>query len=168
MNAIHTVLGLFALLIVYIICRKDKGTRKHRQWGRVYILNMVLLGITTFLVRDLRTGIGAYKVFMILSLIFIPAAIYPLVFRKHIKVWVVWHYIFMLYSFLFLLIASITLFIDDLRDFLMTFKIVESEANVVSRVLLWFLPFIIGTIWIFSKKRAYESKFRNLMMRPPK
>ena len=168
MNAIHTLLGFFALLAGFIICNKDKGTRKHRLWGRIYIFDMVLLTITTFVIRDLQTGIGAYRVFIILSLAFIPAAVYPLVFRKHIKVWVVWHYIFMLYSFLFLIIASATLFIDDLRDFLMTFKIIESEANVVSRVLFWFLPFIIGTIWIFSKKRAYESKFRNLMMRPPK
>lgn len=168
MDAIHTAIGLFAILAGFIICNKDKGTRKHRLWGRIYIFNMVLLGITTFLIKDLQHGIGAHKVFIILSLMFIPAAVYPLVFRKHIKIWVVWHYIFMLYSFLFLLIASITLFIDNLRDFLMTFKIIESEANVVSRVLFWFLPFIIGTIWIFSKKRAYESKFRNLMMRPPK
>ena len=168
MDAIHTTIGLFAILAGFIICYKDKGTRKHRLWGRIYVISLILLGITTFLFRDPRPGIGAYKMFIILSLLFIPAAVYPLVFRKYIKVWVVWHYTFMLYSFLFLLIASVTLFIDDLRDFLMTFKIIESEANVVSRVLFWFLPFIIGTIWIFSKKRAYESKFRNLMMRPPK
>ena len=168
MNVFHSILGLFAVLTGYIICRKNKGTTKHRLWGRIYIFNIVLLSITTFLMRDHHAGVGAYGVFLILSLAFIPAAVYPLVFRKYIKVWVVWHYIFMLYSFLFLLIASVTPFIDNLRDFLMTFKIIESEANVVSRVLFWFLPCIIGTIWIFSKKRIYESKFRNIMMRPPK
>ena len=168
MDAIHNAAGIFAILAGLIICKKDKGTGKHRLWGRFYILSMLLLGVTTFSTQGFQTGISAYKVFIIVSLLFIPAGIYPLIFRKHIKVWVVWHYTFMLYSFLFLMIGTVTLFIDDLRDFLMVFKIIESEANVVSRVLFWFLPFIVGTIWIFSKKRFYQIKFRNLMMRPPK
>ncbi len=168
MSIIHTSVVLIAIFAGLVICGKDKGTRKHRFWGKIYVFSVVLIIATAFMTQELQTRIGAYKIFIILSLLFIAAGFYPLFFRKRIKIWVVWHYTFMLYSFLFLLIAAVTHFIDYFRDFLISLRMIESEANVTSRVLFWFLPFIIGTVWIFSKKRFYESRFRNFMMRPPK
>lgn len=168
MAIIHTSLVIIAFFSGIIIFYSDKGTRNHRNIGKIYVAMAILLGPSTYFLENKNPGIGAYDAFISVTFIFSLAALYPLIFRKYIKIWVIWHYILMLYSFLFFLMASLTFFIDYFIELLLILKITEVEANIASRVVFWFLPIIIGTIWIFSKKRYYESKFRNVMMRPPK
>ncbi len=167
MAIVHTILVGIAFISGLFIFYSDKGTVPHKSTGKVYVLMAILLAPSTYLLENKSPGIGAYDLFMSVMLVFALAALYPLLFRSRIKVWVIWHYILMLYSFLFFLMASLTYFIDTVTNWLTIFRVTEVEANVISRGICWFLPIIIGTIWIFSKKRYYENKFRRLMMRHP-
>lgn len=169
MGHVETIFGLLVVILGLVVFYSEKGSSKHRMLGKLYIL--VLLGwcVLAYVHKNPVASIGSYLSFLFVGLSFMLSALYPLLLRKRIKVWVVWHYILMCYSVLFCFMSLITyLFIDDFIYFLMDQKVIESIANVIGRVVFWFIPFTVGTIWIFSKRRYYESKFRNMMMRHPK
>ena len=166
MALITSIIGFFTLLAGLVICFLDKGTKKHMFWGRVYSFSLLLLVVFSFILKKPNDFLGAYLIFLLISAILVVSSIVVLILRHGIKLWVVWHYILMLYSFLLLAIGICSVYLDHFTQLLTNQKMVESEANVVSRIIFWFLPFIIGTIWIFAKKRNYESKFMKKMMRP--
>ncbi len=167
MTIVHTILVGIAFITGLFIFYSDKGTASHRTIGKIYVLMSIVLAPSTYFLENKNPGIGAYDMFMMAMLLFAIASLYPLIFRSRIKIWVIWHYILMLYSYLFFLMASLTYFIDGVAKWLTVFKVSMVEANIISRGICWFLPIIVGTIWIFSKKRYYENKFRRLMMRHP-
>ena len=167
MGFAHAIVCLGLVAVGSLILFNVKGTGLHKLTGRIYVFGMVIW-ILLILFNDRPIYFGAYLVFMNLGWILALLGILPLILRKRIKIWVIWHYILMLNSLLSVLLAAISFYLmDHVTTFFMNQQLIESEANVASRIVCWFIPIIIGTIWIMSKKRYYESKFRNYMMRYP-
>lgn len=88
---VHTVAAIFALLFGTLILLKEKGTKVHKAVGYLYVLSMIILISTAFMIFELFNGIGIFHIFALLSLIALIGGMYPVIFRKRVKNWYAQH-----------------------------------------------------------------------------
>ena len=102
----HTILGFVSLIAGLIVLLRPKGTQIHIMLGRVYVVAMVGLNLTSFGIYKLFGGFGVFHWLAIGSLTMLAGAVATVLWRKKIKNWIYYHNFFMVWSYVGLLAAT--------------------------------------------------------------
>lgn len=100
---IHIILGFLSLISGLVIVLQNKGNLKHRLIGRLYVLSMLGLNLTSFGIYKLYNGWGFFHWMAVASLIPLLAGFVAILY-KNIQA----HYYFMCWSYIGLLCATIS------------------------------------------------------------
>ncbi len=95
---IHLISSIVALVTGTLVLIMKKGTIRHKQIGYVYVISMVLLLLTSFLIYRLFNGWGVFHNATIFSLITISLGMIPLWTKKPTNNWKGMHFSFMYWS----------------------------------------------------------------------
>ncbi|MCA1629930.1 MAG: DUF2306 domain-containing protein [Acidobacteria bacterium] len=105
-GAAHTLFGLLALGAGGAVLFRRKGTSSHRRLGRVYVLSMVGLLSSSFLIYRLFGRFGPFHVLSVIAFISLAAGFLPAWTRRPRQSWVQRHYQSMSYSYAGLVAAT--------------------------------------------------------------
>lgn len=133
---IHTLAAFVALLAGAIIFFGPKGTTLHRVIGYIYVVAMLTVLASAFLLYRLTGSFNFLHVFAIIATPPLLIGLASAAFRRPPKVWLERHYHWMSWSYIGLVAAlaaetSTRLIIPYLRE----------QFGVRSRALFWLLVF---------------------------
>ena len=86
----HTATAILAMLFGTLLLLNKKGTKRHKQIGYVYVVNMLLLNISALGIYSFGS-VSLFHFFVFVSLFSIIRGIYPVLKRKN-KQWLRQHY----------------------------------------------------------------------------
>lgn len=95
---IHLMSSIIALISGTFVLFMRKGTRKHKRIGYAYVISMVLLLLTSFMIYRLFNGWGIFHYTTIASLLTIGLGMVPIWTKKPITNWKYMHFSFMYWS----------------------------------------------------------------------
>ena len=115
---LHLLFSIISMIKGLIVILNTKGTKFHKRVGYLYVVNMILLNISSFFISNFN-GFSIFHFFAIVSLITILAGMYPVLKRS--KNWLQKHYYFMAWSVVGLYCAFWsevgTRFVKNMQDF---------------------------------------------------
>ncbi len=94
---IHLISSIIALITGVFVLITTKGTKTHKQIGYIYVISMIILNITAFMIYRLFGKFGIFHWFAILSLLTLVLGIYP-VLVKNFKNYLLVHFNYMYWS----------------------------------------------------------------------
>ena len=163
MITFHTLNGLVALISGLAIILLGKGTALHRLVGRVYAASMYVLCLASFAIQDTTPffrGFGMFHLMALVSIATVTGGMIPALFRARFKDWFSWHFSFMLWSYVGLIMALNSHFFREV--FLFFGKQVgvgKGAALVLSILILWGAPPALGTLLINRRAPLYKRRF---------
>jgi uncharacterized membrane protein len=92
---LHFITAVLSMVFGTIVITNPKGTIKHKRLGYVYVINMLLLNISSFFIVNFD-GFSLFHFFAIVSLVSIVGGIAPAI--KRTKNWYQYHFYFMSWS----------------------------------------------------------------------
>jgi uncharacterized membrane protein len=95
---IHLISSIVALVAGALVLIMKKGTIRHKQIGYVYVVSMVSLLLTSFMIYRLFKGWGIFHYTTIASLITISLGMIPIWTKKPARKWKYMHFSFMYWS----------------------------------------------------------------------
>lgn len=75
-----------------------KGGVFHKRAGYTYVVSMLVLNVTAFMIYRLFGKFGPFHVLAIISMAGIVGGMIPVIFRRHIGGWIYYHYYFINWS----------------------------------------------------------------------
>jgi len=115
---LHLLFSIISMITGLIVILNTKGTKFHKKVCNVYVVNMLLLNISSFFISNFN-GFSIFHFFAIVSLITILAGMYPVLKRS--ENWLQKHYYFMAWSVVGLYCAFWsevgTRFVKNMQDF---------------------------------------------------
>ena len=78
----HLIVSIIAMISGMMVLCRPKGTKGHKQVGYIYVIAMLLVNLTAFLIYRLFGGFGIFHFFAIVSLLTLLAGMYPILKRK--------------------------------------------------------------------------------------
>ena len=94
---IHLISSIIALVTGVFVLTTTKGTKAHKQIGYIYVISMIILNITAFMIYRLFGKFGIFHWFAILSFLTLLLGIYP-VLVKNFKNYLLVHFNYMYWS----------------------------------------------------------------------
>jgi uncharacterized membrane protein len=94
---VHLIASIIALITGAYILFANKGTKKHKQIGYIYVFSMVVLNLTAFMIYRLFGKFAIFHWFAVLSCLTLFAGMYP-VLTKRTKNYLLLHFNFMYWS----------------------------------------------------------------------
>ncbi len=94
---IHLISSIIALITGVFVLTTAKGTKAHKQIGYIYVISMIILNITAFMIYRLFGKFGIFHWFAILSFLTLLLGIYP-VLVKNFKNYLLVHFNYMYWS----------------------------------------------------------------------
>ena len=91
---IHLISSIIALITGVFVLTTTKGTKAHKQIGYIYVISMIILNITAFMIYRLFGKFGIFHWFAILSFLTLLLGIYP-VLVKNFKNYLLVHFNYM-------------------------------------------------------------------------
>lgn len=76
----------------------NKGTKRHKQVGYGYVMAMILVNVTAFMIYHLYGAFGPFHIAALFSGVSIAGGMVPVFFRRRISSWLHYHYFFMNWS----------------------------------------------------------------------
>lgn len=95
---IHVIAAVVALLTGTLIFFINKGGLLHRRIGYGYVVSMLILNISAFMIYRLFGKFGPFHVMALFSTTCILGGMVPALFRHRVRNWLQWHYYFMNWS----------------------------------------------------------------------
>lgn len=95
---IHLISSIIALVTGAMVLMMKKGTIRHKRIGYVYVLSMIVLLLTSFMIYRLFDGWGVFHYTTIASLLTISLGMIPLRTKKPTQSWKYMHFSFMYWS----------------------------------------------------------------------
>ena len=95
---IHLMSSICALIMGTLVLIMKKGTKRHKQFGYVYVISMAILLITAFMIYRLFKGWGIFHYATAFSLIVILLGMIPVWTKKPVNKWKYQHFNFMYWS----------------------------------------------------------------------
>lgn len=92
----HLLTSIFSLLFGSIVLFSKKGTKRHKQFGYAYVVNMLGVLISALFIYRLFGGFGVFHFLAVFGLVYLLVGVLPALFR--IKNWIKWHVYFMYWS----------------------------------------------------------------------
>lgn len=102
---IHFIVSVLSLVFSTLVLVKRKGTKTHKVLGYLYVLNMLGLHITAFMIYKLFDGFGLFHYGAIFSMINIMLGMIPILLKKPKRNWGSLHLTFMYWSVISLYMA---------------------------------------------------------------
>lgn len=81
-GTIHLIVSIIAMISGMMVLCRPKGTKGHKQVGYLYVVAMLLVNLTAFMIYRLFGGFGIFHFFAIVSLLTLLAGMYPILTRK--------------------------------------------------------------------------------------
>ena len=159
MIAFHTFTGVLALLSGLGVIFLEKGSWRHRWVGRIYGIAMLLLCLTSFFIYRLFGRFGPFHVTAIVSGISVAGGMIPVWLRHRFPKWLQYHYRFMLFSYVGLLMATGSHFFGGAINALASWGWSRGASVVLCALLFWVVPYIIGTVLINRHWPAFRERF---------
>ncbi len=150
--AFHTVTAVLALVAGFPIFFSKKGTRFHKRWGKIYVVSMLSLCISSFWLTGttpFTEGFDVFHILAIVSLVSVIGGVIPVLAWYRFPGWFEMHYFFMLYSYVGLVMALGSHF----------FEYLPGVPQGIRALLFWGLPYIVGTILIYRKRASFKAQF---------
>lgn len=97
-GVVHLLSALIAMVLGAAVLLLNKGTRRHKQVGYGYVVAMILVNATAFMIYQLYGRFGPFHVAALFSGISIAGGMVPMLFRRRISGWLHYHYFFMNWS----------------------------------------------------------------------
>lgn len=94
---IHLISSIIALITGVLVLTTTKGTKAHKQIGYIYVISMIILNITAFMIYRLFGKFGIFHWFAILSFLTLLLGIYP-VLVKNFENYLLVHFNYMYWS----------------------------------------------------------------------
>lgn len=159
----HTITGLLSIIAGLAIIMLNKGTSLHRVAGRVYVISMYVLCLVSFTIRDTTPffkGLGMFHIMALVSLGTVTAGLVPALYRRKFKDWYEWHYSFMLWSYVGLIMAFNSHFTREVFLFFgKEMGLGKWAGLILSILILWGVPPLAGTILINRRAPVYKRKY---------
>lgn len=106
LGTLHILSAVSALLLGPSVFVRKKGTALHKKLGYGYVLSMIVLNATAFMIYDLFDGWGVFHYAALVSLVTLLTGFIP-AFRKKPGNWMEWHYMGMTWSYVGLSAAAV-------------------------------------------------------------
>lgn len=97
-GALHLLSALTAMVLGASVLLMNKGTRRHKQVGYGYVMAMILVNVTAFMIYHLYGAFGPFHIAALFSGVSIAGGMVPVFFRRRISSWLHYHYFFMNWS----------------------------------------------------------------------
>lgn len=98
LGLIHVICAFLAMLLGGLVVLLPKSGCLHRRLGYLYVISMLLLNGTAFLIYRLFGHFGPFHILAVFSTLTILGGFIPALARKRVKNWLHWHYYFMTWS----------------------------------------------------------------------
>ena len=95
---VHLLSAMIALISGTFVLSFRKGTPLHKKVGYLYVISMVILNVTSYLMYHLFGSWGAFHYAALVSTLTLLAGFIPVFTRRPGKSWVFLHIAFMYYS----------------------------------------------------------------------
>jgi uncharacterized membrane protein len=95
---IHFIASVLALVFGSAVLVMTKGSKTHIRTGYLYVLNMVFLLVTSFMLYNLFGKWGIFHYFAVLSSFTLILGMVPIFLRNQFKNWAYLHFSFMYWS----------------------------------------------------------------------
>lgn len=142
-TVLHISAALLSVLLGAVILLAHKGTPRHRRWGRVYGVAVLVVVASSFFITDLRDG---WSVFHAVSILTAALALFgwlqPLVGRSR-SGWVRRHMLSMQLSYLVLIVTGTAQFFDHL----------PLPNDALNAIVFLQLPLMVGIVAIIRRSR---------------
>jgi uncharacterized membrane protein len=103
----HIAFSLLSMILGLVIFTVRKGTQLHRLLGYGYVLCMTGLNVTALMIYRLIGTFGPFHGLALVSLGTVAAGLLTVVLRRPRKRWLLYHYWFMGFSYVGLLMAAV-------------------------------------------------------------
>ncbi len=163
MTVFHTIAGLLALLSGLAVVLLPKGARPHRRIGKVYVVSMYVLCLTSFTITDTTPYFRGYGIFHLIAavgIVYLTIGMIPLLLRRKFRDRFAIHFYCMLWSYVGLVMALNAHFFARVMYFMVdNFSLGRRASSIFSMLLLWGVPLVAGNILINRKMPQYRNKF---------
>lgn len=163
MIVFHTITGLLSLLSGLGILLLPKATRQHKLIGKIYVVSMYSLCLSSFAIQDTTPyfrGLGAFHLIAAIGTVYLTIGMIPLLFRSRMRNWWGIHFYCMLWSYVGLIMALNSHFFRPVLFFFVeNFDLSRRAASLVSMAVLWGVPLVIGNIIINRKMPIFRKQF---------
>ncbi|MGJ3235593.1 DUF2306 domain-containing protein [Marivirga sp.] len=95
---IHFIAGVLALITGTLVLSMKKGTKLHIRIGYIYVISMLVLLISSFMIYRLFNGWGIFHYASIISAFSLLVGIIPAIFLRHKSFWLRLHFTGMFWS----------------------------------------------------------------------
>lgn len=95
---IHFISGIISLITGTTTLFLKKGTKLHIRIGYTYVISMIVLLVTSFMIYRLFNGFGIFHYASIVSSISVLLGILPPIFLRHKSYWARLHFTAMFWS----------------------------------------------------------------------
>lgn len=95
---IHLISSIVALISGSIVLAMKKGTKRHKQVGYLYVISMIVLIATAFMIYRLFGGWGIFHYTTVVSLVTLGLGMIPIWTKRPKKKWKFLHFSFMYWS----------------------------------------------------------------------
>ena len=95
---LHLLSSTIALIAGAMTLMMDKGTKRHKQIGYVYVVSMLILLTTAFMIYRLFDGWGIFHYATVASLLTLAGGMVPVLIKKPEHSWRSMHFGFMYWS----------------------------------------------------------------------
>ncbi|WP_116127549.1 DUF2306 domain-containing protein [Lewinella sp. IMCC34183] len=148
---IHTTFSLTALLTGGYVFLNAKGTRSHVRVGKIYVLSMLILIITSMFIYDFFGGFGVFHIMALVSLVTMSMGMVYALFLRHRRKWLAHHYMWMCFSYVGLVMAGGS----------HLFGVFPDWPSWLRMVLFWVLPYGLGSYLIYTNRKRILSEVRD-------
>ena len=151
---IHLISSIIALVTGLLVLTTTKGTTRHKKIGYIYVVSMVVLNLTAFMIYRLFGKFAIFHWFAVLSCLTLIAGMYPVLTKKS-KNYLLTHFNFMYWSVVGLYCAFCAEILTRI-PFLYDLPNKRQLFGILTGVSI-FIVMIIATI-IFAKMKPKWTK----------
>ena len=151
----HLIFAVVALLSGTVVIMRRKGTRNHKRIGYVYVVSMITMLVTSFMIYRLYGKFGIFHCLAVVSTITLLGGMVPMLLKKP-KGYVSMHFNFMYWSIIGLYAA----FVAESLVRIPTIVVTDGKPDPIFYQLIGVGVFItigLGYYFFFKKKKIWES-----------
>jgi uncharacterized membrane protein len=156
---IHLIFSIVALITGLLVLVKNKGTKQHKRIGYLYVVSMIVLNLTAFMLYNLYGKFGIFHVFAVISCLTLFAGLYPVLTKKH-KNYLLTHFSFMYWSVVGLYCAFMAEIFSRLPKLILT---TTGEPMTIFYKLVGIgiaIVMIIGIVFYIKFKPKWTDRYK--------
>ena len=156
-GTIHLIVSIIAMISGMMVLCRPKGTKGHKQVGYLYVVAMLLVNLTAFMIYRLFGGFGIFHFFAIVSLLTLLAGMYPILTRKGR------HYIFKHFNYMYWSVVGLyCAFCAELLTRIPLFFSLQNSWKLFSFLvgISIFIVMLIATLILKKYKPLWQKQFQ--------